>query len=363
MFEDALPWWAEHGLDRAHGGAVEQFTLDGRDAAIPFKRTRVACRQLYVFSHASILGFHGGEALAKASFDWLTERAWQGDDRGFARRTTREGAVLDATPDLYDIAFCLFAFAWRFRATGEPVAKAWLHRTLDFVEGHMRHPAGGFRHELPGKGHRQQNPHMHLTEAMLAAYEATGEQRFADIAREIVGLFRSKFFDLKTGTLAEYFTEDLARAPGEDGQITEPGHMMEWTWILGAARRLLDVDTSAEMQAASAFAERHGVDPTSGAVYNTIRDDGAPIDRASRCWPNTERIKMAVALHELDGRDTRTLIDGSASVLLSRYLAHEPRGTWIDVFDAEGRPESETIPASTLYHVFLAFAEALRVSG
>jgi mannose/cellobiose epimerase-like protein (N-acyl-D-glucosamine 2-epimerase family) len=46
---------------------------------------------------------------------------------------------------------------------------------------------------------------------------------------------------------------------------------------------------------------------------------------------------------------------------VNRYLAHEPRGTWIDAFDAEGKSVVSTIPASTLYHVFLAFAEVLRV--
>src|SRR5262249_11892631 len=156
-----------------------------------------------------------------------------------ARKLTRDGAVLDATPDLYDLAFVLFAFAWHARASGSQASRDWLHRTLDFIETHMRHPAGGFRHELPMQGHRQQNPHMHLTEACLAAYETTGEARFADVAREIVGLFRTKFFDLKSGTLAEYFDDGLARASGADGRICEPGHQMEWVWILNAARKRL----------------------------------------------------------------------------------------------------------------------------
>lgn len=52
----------------------------------------------------------------------------------------------------------------------------------------------------------------------------------------------------------------------------------------------------------------------------------------------------------------------SVGLLMDRYLAHTPRGAWIDAFDAEGNSIVKTIPASTLYHVFLAFAEVLRVS-
>lgn len=363
MFDQALPFWAAHGLDLDNGGYVEQLTLEGQDAEAGFKRTRVTCRQVYVFSHAAVMGWTAGIELAAPGMDFLLTQAWQGDDKGFARTLAPTGEVLDGTPDLYDHAFALFAFAWRHRATKDAVSHAWMHRTLDFVETHMRHPGGlGFWHELPPKGWRQQNPHMHLTEACLAAHEATGEVRFAEAARRLVELFRAKLFDLNTGTLAEYFNDDWSRAPGEDGRIVEPGHLMEWCWILNQARKQLGMDVGAEIRAAARFAEAYGVDPATGMTYNSVRDDGAPLDKGSRSWPNCERIKAAIALWELDGVDPAPVIDAAAGVLLHRYLAREPAGVWMDVFDAEGRAAARTVPASTLYHVFLAFAEVLRIT-
>lgn len=363
MFDKALPFWAENGFDRPNGGVVEQLTLDGQDARLDFKRTRVAARQAYVFSHAQMLGWADGNELAADAIDWLTDRAWQGPDKGFARLLSREGAVKDATLDLYDHAFVMFAFAWRHRVLKDDASRDWLHQTFDFVETKLRHPGGqGFWHELPAKGWRQQNPHMHLTEACLAAYEATGEQRFADAVRELVGLFQTRLFDRPTGTLAEYFSDDWNRAPGDDGRLVEPGHLMEWAWILNQARKLIGLDTADDIRAALRFAEEHGVDPADGATFNVLRDDGAVLNRASRCWPNCERIKGAVALYELDGVDPAPAIDAAASLLLSRYLALEPAGIWIDQFDESKQPVSPTVPASTLYHLFLAFAEALRIS-
>ncbi len=35
-FNIALPWWAANGVDREHGGYVEQVTPDGRDAGVAF---------------------------------------------------------------------------------------------------------------------------------------------------------------------------------------------------------------------------------------------------------------------------------------------------------------------------------------
>jgi N-acylglucosamine 2-epimerase/mannose-6-phosphate isomerase len=363
MFRAALPWWAANGVDRANGGFVEQMTMDGRDAGVPFKRTRVTARQIYVFSHASMLGFSKGADIARRGVEFLTARAWQGPDKGFARKLTREGDVLDPTPDLYDTAFVLFALAWFFKASADRPARDWMHRTLDFIETHMRQPGGeGFLNELPQKGWRWQNPHMHLTEAALAAHEATGEERFAGLARELADLFETRFFDRKTGTVAEWYTEDLKRAPGDDGQIVEPGHHFEWAWILNAARKQLRLDLGEAIRAAAGFAEKHGVDRDSCAAFNSVRDNGKPVDRGSRTWPNTERLKAAIALYELDGIDPAPVIRTSGSLLLERYLANTPQGTWVDAFDADGKPAADTVPASTLYHLFLAFAEVLRVS-
>jgi mannose/cellobiose epimerase-like protein (N-acyl-D-glucosamine 2-epimerase family) len=364
MFKAALPWWAENGVDRTNGGYVEQVTADGLDAAIAFKRTRVTARQIYVFSHGAMLGFTPGLEIARHGVDFLTSKTWNGPDKGFARKVTREGQPLDPTPDLYDHAFVLFALAWHHKANGDQASRDWMHRTLDYIETHMRVKGGeGFWHELPAKGWRQQNPHMHLTEACLAAFEATGEARFSTLAKELAGLFASRFFDLKSQTLAEYFTADLVRAPGDDGRIVEPGHQFEWAWILNACRKQLGLQLAPQIRALASFAEANGVDPTTKITFNMVRDDGTVLDRASRTWPNCERMKAAIALHELDGVDPSPVIQSSAGLLFDRYLGRTLPGTWIDLVDADGKPVSGNAPASTLYHVFLAFAEILRVSG
>jgi mannose/cellobiose epimerase-like protein (N-acyl-D-glucosamine 2-epimerase family) len=66
----------------------------------------------------------------------------------------------------------LFALAWHARLTRseEPLARA--RRTLDWITAHMPHPPAGYRNVQPWEdGPRQQNPHMHLLEAVLALYE------------------------------------------------------------------------------------------------------------------------------------------------------------------------------------------------
>ena len=371
IVKDALPFWVEQGPDFEHGGFVEELNFLGRDAERPYKRTRVTCRQVYVFAHASVLSWSGNHLdLIAHGCDFLTTKAWQGDDLGFARKLTRQGNVLDPTPDLYDHAFALFAFAWAYRATKEPAYKDWAHKTLTYIEAHLRHPSGvGYWHELPPHGWRLQNPHMHLLEASLAAFDTTGDYSFRDRAYEIANLFKNHFFNRRTGTLAEYFADDWSIADDDRGRVAEPGHQFEWAWILQNCKRVLDLGVTEEIAALIKFSETHGINSKTGAVMNVVRDDGTPIDLGSRIWPNTERIKAGVALCDLGHRDRGLqMVQAASRLLLNTYLASSPEitipdGAWIDAIDGNGQPLAKYIPASTFYHLFLAVAELARIQG
>jgi mannose/cellobiose epimerase-like protein (N-acyl-D-glucosamine 2-epimerase family) len=360
MFEEALPFWSSEGIDRVNGGYVEHFTLDG-EPYTETKRVFVVCRQIYVFAHAAALGFPEGAALAAHGYKFL-EKAWLPETGGWARRLDAGGRVIDETPDLYVLSFSLFALAWMYRLTRDPQMLIRAHKTLDFIEKRMSHVSGhGFLHEYPATGPRQQNPHMHLVEGLLALAEFSGEPRFFEAADNVVNLFQTRFFNRRSRTLAEFFAEDFGPLDLPEGRLTEPGHQFEWAWILNNYQRLTGRDTRETIISLHETAERHGVDPRTYATYNCVREDGAVMNAGSRIWPNTERMKAAVALFELTGRPPSVDLEQSGRLLLDAYLAPALQGRWLDNLDASGKPTADKIPASSLYHLFLAFAEALRV--
>lgn len=355
MFDAALPFWAAHGVDRVNGGFHEELTPAGVPTACDFKRVRVICRQIYVFAHASLLGWTPGAALSEWGYKYLVTQAHLREG-GWARKLSRYGAVIDPTIDLYELAFVIFAMAWRYRVSADPEVRAHALDTLDFIRTRMRAPNGGFWHTLPLTGFREQNPHMHLAEACLVGFEATGEEVFLDTAREIVQLFATRFFDPRT--LGERFDQTWTRVGG--GGV-EPGHHFEWTWILAHYQRLTGEPVASIAARSAEFAERHGVDPATRAVYDLLNEDGTPLQRSSRVWPNTERIKAALALFELDGRDPRGAVASSAGLIFGRYFADNRPGLWTDQFDGDGKPLTTAVPASCVYHLFLAFSEMLRL--
>ena len=373
MFDAAIPAWLGGVAVHALGGPEESLTLDGRGpAGAAFRRTRVCARQIYVMSHAALLlqampGRQGqadaARACALAYFEHFADRMWMGPDRGWLRTIAPDNSPLDETLDLYDHAFAVFALGWLYRAFGDARARVLAHATLDVLEGRLRHPGGlGFHHAWPATGPRQQNPHMHLCEAALVWAQMGGEPRFAALADEMARLCTRHLVRMPEGVLPEFFDADWAPLAKEAGQRVEPGHLFEWAWILAQHHKLTGHDHAPVIGALVRWAERHGVDPGTQITYNALHGDGAVIDRGSRVWPNTERMKGWIGAHEAIGLDPWPAVVGSAAALLDRFLAPAPRGMWIDALDAQGAGCAPNIPTSTLYHLFLAFAETLRIS-
>ena len=344
MQDQALPFWSGTGHDGPGRPFTEHLTSDARPADVPFRRVRVQARQIYVFSHAEVLGWTAGRRAADDAYRFLL-RHGRTPEGGWARRIGREGGVLDAAADLYDIAFVLFALAWRHRATGEAEPVELARQTLAWLDTLRISGRAGFENVLPREaGPRQQNPHMHLLEASLALFEASGEAAFRDLARELVDLFKARLFDPASGTLAEFFADDWQR---RRPAAIEPGHQFEWAWLLVQADRLLGSDVGMEARRLYDFAARHGGLP----VIDTVDEDGAPQSRATRLWPQTEAIKAHLAF----GNDRAAA--GLTDMLCARFLEPAPAGTWIDHYDSDGRALGDKIPASSLYHLFMAYAE------
>jgi mannose-6-phosphate isomerase len=217
----------------------------------------------------------------------------------------------------------------------------------------MAGPGGGYVEALPPTLPRRANPHMHLLEALLA-WRDEGWEEAADRAGQVVELFRTRFFDSERGTLREFFGPDWAPAPGAAGEVVEPGHHFEWTWLLTRAgccdeeqRRLYD------------FGREAGLDPQGFAVDECDRA-GRQTKRSRRAWPQTEMIKAQLVMGD------RGAAAATVERVLDSYLATERPGLWINHFDENGEPTREAaraVPASTLYHLVLAFREVLSAAG
>ena len=359
LFERTLPVWLTRGLDFESGGFHEKLSFDLVPVVSVGKRVLVQARQCYVFAGPG-RKLPGASAAAKNGYDFMLAH-YRHPDRGWRHRTAIDGTPLDDSRDLYDQAFALFAMAWMIQAFGRADARALADETLGYLDAERRHSSGGYSEMTLADGSlsdgpRRQNPHMHLFEALLALHEATADSEYLERAMELFELAQAKF--LVDGTLREYFTDALEPAPGEAGRIVEPGHHLEWVWLLHRYAELTEdrraIETASQLYT---FALEFGYDRTSGGVCDTVMCDGRKLSNSRRLWPQTEALKAhAARCHYTGDSGAIVRIERGIEILLRDHLG-ENTGGWLEHLDFQGNNFYDSYPASTLYHLAFAVAE------
>jgi len=378
LFEETLPLWSVRGVDDK-GGFFETLSFDG----LPIrgdKRLRTMARQIYAFAIAGRRGWDGDyRALIRHGLDFL-ERG-QTERGGFAAVFDADGHIKDAAEDFYDQSFALLALAYAHAAgdsRAAPLAAevfTFLDRYLLDKRGEPRGAMGYFETRENNRPWRRANPHMHFLETCLAWHELTGDPLYLTRAARMVELFKSVFFDADNWSLGEYFDADWRAAPGEIGNICEPGHHFEWASLLVAFDRQSKAQTKAAGGAAAAeyamvdaniirmarklyaSAIANGLNRSTGLAYNSMTRFGLPVDCATRSWTQTEAIKAALALDGNQGPDLKPEIEARVGRLFRWHIEAAPKGLWIDAIDAHGKALSKSVPASIFYHMITALTQ------
>ena len=347
LFDSAMPLWAEQGVDPQTGIFFEALDFKGYDVGLPVVRARVQARQIYVFASAHAAGWSGSALeLAEAGMFALRVGGWR-SDRGWAAQVDRTGAGVQWPGDLYDHAFVLFALARLFEVTGAPEYRRYIDETLAFLDGALGDENGGYREDLDSTLPRRQNPHMHLLEAFLALYEATGDRAFLARAEAIFRLFETHFANPDGTGVHEMFDSTWQR---KDAPL-EPGHGFEWAFLLSWLNFSGGPEGLTRMARALFNDSRQSGLSQDGFVVDAIEsgeagDAGGRISFPSRrLWPQTEYLR-ALQLF------APTEYEAVQMAVFDSYLATQTAGLWHDVYDLDGQMQSVQVPASTLYHLW-----------
>ena len=364
--QHALKFWASAAAD-PRGGYAEDLNMDGSANFETIRRVRVQSRQAYVYAHAGYLNwFEGAKPASDQAWDFATGPGSAGADfiksttaRGCAHLVAGDGAMVDDMRDTYAQAFILLSGAWRYRAFQDQTSLDTAKQTLKFLQDNLASSAGGWFESLPlpSDPQRRQNPHMHLFEAFIALYNATKSDEFLKLADRVFELFEAHFYDKKTGVLLEFFNPDWS--PYGDGGPIEPGHMMEWAWLLACYSEISGRNTQKYVKTLYDEAMKIGYLGRLGLICDVVSLGGEALPVTFRTWPQTEMIKASVARAKLEASDEMYLAAANGiKALFDNYLSVEVQGGWVDKVSETGKPLSSVMPTSTFYHLFCAAAEA-----
>jgi len=288
-----------------------------------------------------------------------------------------DGKVVDATNHCYGLAFVVLAYAKALEA-GCDEARGYLSEAWELLETHFWDAEHGLYADeatadwqlLPYRG---QNANMHACEALLAAYEASGEQRYLERAALLADNMVNRQAALAGGLVWEHYRQDWSvdwdYNKGDRSNIFrpwgfQPGHQTEWAklllildrhapadWYLPRARALFD--TAYERSWDSEFG---------GLVYG-FDPDGAFYDTDKYFWVQAESLATAALLAQRTGESKYwEQYDALWDYSWRHFVDHE-YGAWFRILHRDNSKVSdEKSPAGKVdYHTMGACYEVLKV--
>ncbi len=293
------------------------FTLDAAGEPIP-SQTERPLHQTSRMAHCAAIGVLLGRPGAYDLLDHAMDTLWRrhrdpahgGYFWSFDAEAPRERNKL-----AYGHGFVLLAASSAMRA-GHPDADRLLNDITEVLNARFweaRHGASAeeFREDwTPFSDYRGQNANMHLTEALMAAFEATGEASYLAKAESIADLILRRRAPGAHWRVPEHYRADWTVDHEYRGSDMfrpygyTPGHALEWTrlalqlWALGGRRLEWLPDAAAKL---FAQAVGQGWDVGRGGLFYTLEYDGRPRVRDRLWWPISEGVGAAHFLGALDG--------------------------------------------------------------
>lgn len=207
---------------------------------------------------------------------------------------------------------------------------------------------------------RAQNPHMHLYEAALQAFEMSGKPIWLDRAKQMRNKGLEYFYDKQSGSIIEFIAPDLDALPGREGQRREIGHQCEWAWLLYREAELSGNDDTKEYaNALLKFADKFGFSSNGvmqGAAFDAVSSDAQWREENFLLWPQTEAIKTYAirATSPEHAHKARALM----LLVFQQYFAGQT--AFINQVDSSGTPIWPEALSRLLYHLVLAITEGAR---
>jgi len=370
-WDEFLPAWCKRARNPEGLGFYDELDEHAQATRADRRTILAQARLLYTFAHLALISDNPAyAAAARVARDALG--VFRKSPGAYGRaRTSRGGLTRDPDDQLafsYDQCFVILALVTWGKLCPDDDVGTELEACWTVIETDLKDPVTGMLLEhdglsdpaASGAPNRAQNPHMHLYEAALQAYDMTGDAIWLDRAGQMRAKGLEFFFDDQTGTIREFIAPDLTHLPGREGAYREVGHQCEWAWLLlrevdlggdpsvgGIAERLLE------------FADLHGFQPRGkmqGAALDAVAADATWRDSSFLLWPQTEAIKVHAlrSQNAVFGDRARAL----ALLMFQRYFAR--RTAFANQLDADGQALWPDALSRLHYHVVLALTEGAR---
>jgi mannose/cellobiose epimerase-like protein (N-acyl-D-glucosamine 2-epimerase family) len=372
----------EPGIVDPSGGFFQNFKDDGTVFDGGRRHLVSSCRM--VFNYCKAYALFGDEAYldkARHGVDYIRRVHWDRERQGY-HWTLKEGhRADDQTNHCYGLAFVMLSSSAALEA-GIEGAKDDIQHVWELMETRLWDSSLGLYADEASPDwsvvdeYRGQNANMHSCEALLAAWEATGEPKFLDRAYALARLITVDLAGLSEGLIWEHFTGDLAidwEYNKDDPKNLyrpwgfQPGHQTEWAklllslhdhraeeWMVARARELFD------RALAICWDDENG-----GILYG-FAPDGTICDDDKYFWVQAESFAASARLFRQTGDEAYARWYESIWQYSWDHMIDHEHGAWYRLLTVDNRKvsdEKSTAGGKCDYHTIGACWDVLRTTG
>lgn len=376
--QSIMDFYHPNCIDSEKGGFYQHFKDDGTIYDAKTKHLVSSTRFIFNYSMASI-NLKNDEYfnLVKHGIDYLRNFHLNKLTGGYSW-ILESNQVKDSTNYCYGFAFVLLAYAMAFKA-GLDEAKEYIEETFKKMDEYFWEDEFGlYADEISAdwstvSKYRGQNANMHSCEALIAAYEATNEQKYLDRALIISDNICNRQAAQADGLIWEHYSSewriDWSFNKDKPDDLFRPwgfqvGHLTEWSKLLLILERYVNKDWLLP-RAIELFedAVEMGWDEKNDGLFYGFAPNGDICDRDKYFWVQAESFAAAALLAN------RTK-DAKYSDWYERiwqfswkHMIDHKYGAWFRILDGKNNKydDLKSPAGKTDYHTMGACYEVLKV--
>ena len=352
--------WLRAEADRQFGffraslnpaGGFHTLGYDGKPLPGALQELHSTTRLVHSYALGRTLGVAGADEIVDQGMRYLWSHHRDRSHGGYVWGVSGED-VADGRKLAYGHVFVLLAGA-SAQEIGHPDAPRLIADVREVLDRHFWEEGPGLfcdewnRDWTPFSSYRGMNANMHGVEALLAAYEATGEQVFLTRAGRILDMFTARMASAHGWRIPEHYSADWQVDPDYSGNPmfrpagTTPGHSFEFGrlllhWWDLAGRPGGDAPANARRLIERALDDAW--DPARGGFAYTLGFDGKVAIPARYWWPVTEAIGAVAMLLKLGPQPSDEDWYRRMWRFADARLIDHDHGGWFPELDDNDRP-------------------------
>lgn len=347
--EGIMPFWRDYMTDEENGGFYGKVNADlTPDKEYP-KAIVLNCRMLWAYTMAyKNLGEEKYKDLAKRAFDYISQYFWDETFGGVYWMLNAGGIPLEIEKRTYGQAFIIYSMAAYYQVFGDERAVKYAKQTFDLVNEHVKFKNGGYADSvgrdwrfdnwlLPWMMNRDGaykllNSHLHMFEATMALFEATGDLSVKKVLKEFLEFLLNDCVDTNLMHLKAGMDINGNRIDGE----VNYGHDAECCYLMTGSARLIgeqDLIDRADKMALSIMDKvlAEGIDLKNGGLYSDADYRTGHVNRVKIWWTQAEGITSFFNCYQLT-HDEKYL-DAAINIwnYTEKNIVNQQVGEWLAV--------------------------------